>query len=111
MDETVDFLKEYDIPSAKVLMDVFHMNIEEVSISESIRKYADWLGYFHVVDSNRLYPSAGHVDFDAVFAALSDIQYAGYVSLECMPKPDGETAAKRALAYINQFRRAQGCMQ
>ena len=46
-----------------LLLDTFHMNIEEPSIEDSIRQTGDRIFHFHVADSNRWYPGAGHLDF------------------------------------------------
>jgi sugar phosphate isomerase/epimerase len=83
-----------------LLLDTFHMNIEEVSIAESIRAAKERLFHFHVADSNRWYPGAGHVDFRAVLQTLNDIGYSGFVSAEILPLPDSDLAAKRTIEYL-----------
>ena len=83
-----------------LLLDTFHMNIEEPSIEESIRAAGGHIFHFHVADSNRWYPGAGHIDFASVFAALRETGYEGYISGEFMPMPDADTAAQRAIAYL-----------
>ena len=83
-----------------LLLDTFHMNIEEPKIEDSIRAAGDRIFHFHVADSNRWYPGAGHIDFGAVIATLHDIGYAGYVSVEAMPMPDADTCAERAIANL-----------
>jgi sugar phosphate isomerase/epimerase len=83
-----------------LLLDTFHMNIEEPKIEDSIRTAGDRIFHFHVADSNRWYPGAGHIDFGSVMAALRDIGYAGYVSVEAMPMPDADTCAERAIANL-----------
>ncbi|BDF34990.1 hypothetical protein CE91St62_30530 [Lachnospiraceae bacterium] len=98
--EIADFIRRYHIPSVKVLMDVFHMNIEEVSVTESIRENFGALGYFHIADSNRMYPGAGHAPLAEVLRVLQDLGYCGYVSLECMRIPDGRTAALEGIKYV-----------
>lgn len=83
-----------------LLLDTFHMNIEEPDIEESIRAAGARIFHFHVADSNRWYPGAGHIDFASVLAALRETGYEGYVSGEFMPMPDADTAAQRAIAYL-----------
>ena len=87
----------------KIHMDTFHMNIEEVSICKAITKYKDFLGYFHIADSNRMYPGCGHIDFIKIKDALLSINYKGFIVLECLPIPDGQTAAQNALSYIKNI--------
>jgi sugar phosphate isomerase/epimerase len=83
-----------------LLLDTFHMNIEEPSIEGSIRDAGEQIFHFHVADSNRWYPGAGHLDFDAILAALLDTGYRGFVSGEFMALPDAETAARRAIEWM-----------
>jgi len=83
-----------------LLLDTFHMNIEEAVIEESVRTARDRIFHFHVADSNRWYPGAGHLDFRSVLAALYDTGYSGYVSGEFMPLPDADTAAQRSITFL-----------
>jgi 5-keto-L-gluconate epimerase len=83
-----------------LLLDTFHMNIEERSIPAAIAAAGGRLFHFHVADSNRHYPGDGHVDFGAALDALREIGYTHFVSGEFMPYPDAATAAERALAHL-----------
>ncbi len=100
--ETCEFIKGCQIPDFKILLDTFHMNIEEQSIESSILQSKDLIGYFHVADSNRMYPGAGHLNFDSIFQALHSTNYTGYVSVECNAIPDGYTAAEKSISFLNQ---------
>jgi sugar phosphate isomerase/epimerase len=86
-----------------LLLDTFHMNIEEPVIEDSIRACGAHIFHFHVADSNRWYPSAGHLDFKSILSALATTSYQGYVSGEFIPKPDADTAAQKNIAYIRQI--------
>ena len=83
-----------------LLLDTFHMNIEEPSIEDSIRAAGDRIFHFHVADSNRWYPGAGHLDFGAILRALADTGYQGYVSGEFLPLPDARTAAMKGIEHL-----------
>jgi sugar phosphate isomerase/epimerase len=83
-----------------LLLDTFHMNIEEPSIEESIRNCADRIFHFHVADSNRWYPGAGHLDFQTILETLFATGYTGFVSGEFMPDPDASISAQRAIEYL-----------
>jgi sugar phosphate isomerase/epimerase len=89
-------------PNLGLLMDTFHMNIEEPSIEQSIRSCGRHMFHFHVADSNRWHPGAGHLDFASILATLRDIGYAGFVSGEFTPQPDADTAAQRGLAHLRR---------
>ena len=84
----------------KMMPDVFHMNIEDAHIGEAlIRNRAD-VAYIHLADSNRWAPGDGHLDFDDIFSALSKIKYEGWCTVECLPFPSPDEAAKRAVTYL-----------
>ncbi|MFQ5855481.1 MAG: 5-keto-L-gluconate epimerase [Anaerolineae bacterium] len=83
-----------------LLLDTFHMNIEEPSIEGSIRQAGDRIFHFHVADSNRWHPGAGHLDFRMLLETLFDTGYAGFVSGEFMPMPNADTAAREAIAHL-----------
>lgn len=103
VDEIFYFIRENHLDFLKIHMDTFHMNIEEIDICQAINKYGDLLGYFHVADSNRYYPGGGHIDFISIASALSKIKYNGYIVVECLPLPDFETAALKALDYLKKY--------
>jgi sugar phosphate isomerase/epimerase len=83
-----------------LLLDTFHMNIEERQIEESILSCGDRIFHFHVADSNRHHPGAGHLDFESILGSLSNTGYSGFVSGEFMPIPDADTAAKRNIDFL-----------
>jgi sugar phosphate isomerase/epimerase len=85
-----------------LLLDTFHMNIEEPSIEQSIRACGRQLFHFHVADSNRWHPGAGHLDFASILRALAEAGYKGFVSGEFLPQPDAETAAQRGLVHLKR---------
>ncbi len=86
-----------------LLLDTFHMNIEEPSIEESIRICKDKIFHFHVADSNRFYPGAGHIDFKSILETLFATGYRGFVSGEFMPYPDADISAARAIKYLRRL--------
>ena len=100
--ETIDFLEKWKIPNCYLHLDTFHMNIGESKPVEAIRACGGRLGYFHVADNTRLYPGSGTLDFKSYFSALKEIGYKGFVSVECLPCPDGETAARAAIEYLRE---------
>ncbi len=83
-----------------LLLDTFHMNIEEVDPGASIREAGEHILHFHVADSNRWYPGAGHLDFGDILRHLQATGYKGWISGEFMPLPEADQAAQRSLAYL-----------
>lgn len=81
--ECVDYVKAVDRPNVKVMLDTFHMNIEEDSIIEAIRKAGPLLGHFHVGEANRRCPGpGGRFDWAEIGDALKEVNYDGYVVME-----------------------------
>ncbi|MCK5567294.1 MAG: sugar phosphate isomerase/epimerase [Actinomycetia bacterium] len=100
VDEGLKFIRELGRENVGLLLDTFHMNIEEPVIEESLRKYADLIKHVHFADSNRWPPGYGHIDFKKIMDTLKEIDYSGYISFEMLPMPDPDTAAKHAIEYI-----------
>ncbi len=86
-----------------LLLDTFHMNIEEPSITESIKTARDRLFHFHIADSNRWYPGAGHTDFKTILETLDSVGYRNFVSAEILPYPDSDTAAQRTISNMRSL--------
>lgn len=83
-----------------LLLDSFHMNIEEPHIEAAIAGCAGRLFHFHAADSNRWPPGGGHLDFRSILGALEKSGYTGWVSGEFLPKPDAASAAEAAIHYL-----------
>jgi len=98
--EGLEIIETIGAPNLGLLLDTFHMNIEEPRIVESIKAAGKRLFHFHVADSNRWYPGAGHIDFSEVIAALREIGYEGWISGEMLPKPDADTAARMTIQHL-----------
>lgn len=98
--EGLDLLERVGAENMGLMPDTFHMNIEEAIIEDSIRACGDRIFHFHVADSNRWYPGAGHLDFCSVLDSLFATGYDGYVSGEFMPLPDADTSAQQGIAYL-----------
>jgi len=103
VDEGLDLIERVGAANFGLLLDTFHMNIEEPVIEESIITCGERIFHFHVADSNRWYPGAGHLDFKSIISALFDTGYLGYISGEFMPKPNSDTAAAMSIEYLRQI--------
>ncbi len=98
--EGVELMKKVNMPNMKLMPDIFHMNIEDVTIGNELEKNINFIEYIHLADSNRLAPGQGHTDFDDIFSHLKKAGYNGWVSIEILPKPDPDTAAGQAAKYL-----------
>ena len=81
-DECVKFVEEVDVPAVKVMLDTFHMNIEEDDMFSAIRRAGSRLGHFHVGENNRRLPGKGGLDWYHIGEALREIGYDGNVVME-----------------------------
>jgi sugar phosphate isomerase/epimerase len=99
----LDLIERVGKENFGLLLDTFHMNIEDADIGASIRTCGDRIFHFHVADSNRWYPGAGHLDFRSILEELETTGYRGFVSGEFMPLPDADTAAECGIAYLKSL--------
>lgn len=81
--EGAAFVKQLESPNAKVLLDTFHMNIEEDDLVQAILETGDLLGHFHVGERNRKPPgSTNSLPWKEMAGALRQIGYQGAVVME-----------------------------
>lgn len=88
--EALDYVADIDSPNIGILLDTYHMNIEEASIGDAIRLAGDKLTSFHTGENNRSVPGRGHLDWDEIFGALHDIGYTGRIVSEPFVQMGGE---------------------
>lgn len=90
-EEAVKYVDEVDSKNCKILLDTYHMNIEEDSFADAIRLVGNRLGHFHVGESNRRPPCAdGRMPWDEITGALKEIDYKGAIVMEPFIKMGGE---------------------
>lgn len=90
-DECLAYVRAVNRPNVKVMLDTFHMNIEEDSLTDAIRKSGLLLGHFHVGEANRRCPGPnGRFDWAAIGRALRSIGYAGDVVMEPFVRMGGQ---------------------
>lgn len=83
------FVEEVDVDAVKIMLDTFHMNIEEDSMIEAILLAGDKLGHFHVGENNRRLPGKGGFPWYEIGAALRGIGYDKNVVMEPFVKSGG----------------------
>jgi D-psicose/D-tagatose/L-ribulose 3-epimerase len=91
LDEGIAFCERVGKKSVKLLLDTFHMNIEEVEdIPTVLRRGGDWVAHVHVGEANRMLPGQGHLDWAEIGKALRDIGYDAKVVMEPFLLTGGE---------------------
>lgn len=83
------FVDEVGHPAVKLLLDSFHMNVEEDHIGDAIRASKGYIGHFHIGECNRKPPGLGHMPWEEILTALADIGYDGSVVMEPFVRPGG----------------------
>ncbi len=81
-EEGVRFCRDVDMPAVKLLLDTFHMNIEEDNLPDAFRTAGKLLGHVHVGEGNRRLPGVGHLPWAEMGAALREIGFDGNVVME-----------------------------
>ena len=72
----------------RVVLDAFHINIEEVDPMQAIRNVGDKLIDFHVADNNRMACGMGHCDWGKIIGTLKEIGYQGALTVEFVAPVD-----------------------
>lgn len=99
------FIREIGKPNLKILIDTYHMYLEERSIEEAVLQAKGILGHVHLADSNRLIPSTGCFDFPTFFDLLNEIGYKGSFTTETSSEMDAKNiiqASKFLYSFINE---------
>lgn len=87
-----------------LLLDTFHMNIEEDSLEDTILKSRKLLRHMHLADNNRKMPGYAHINFQSIMRSLFGIGYNGYASFEPnINDKEYENFTKRGLEFIKSL--------
>ncbi len=81
-EQAIEVIDRVDHPSCQIMLDTFHMNIEEKSLGDAIRATGPRLIHLHSCENDRGAPGSGNVAWDEVAQALADINYGGPVVIE-----------------------------
>jgi D-psicose/D-tagatose/L-ribulose 3-epimerase len=81
-EQGIELIDRVAHPSCQLMLDTFHMNIEERSLGDAIRAAGKRLHHLHACENDRGAPGSGHVPWDDVALALREIGYAGPVVIE-----------------------------
>jgi 5-keto-L-gluconate epimerase len=87
----------------KMLVDTFHMNIEEPNIIESLKRVKDCISHVHFADSNRWAPGCGHINFKEILMALNEFGYQGAISAEILPKPSAAECLRLTIEHYHRL--------
>ena len=89
-DEALQYVSRINSPNCGILLDTFHINIEEDSFGDTIRKAGGFLKSLHIGETNRKPPGMGRVPWIEIRSALDDIGYRGPLVMEPFVMPGGQ---------------------
>ncbi|MDB9788430.1 sugar phosphate isomerase/epimerase [Candidatus Thioglobus sp.] len=92
VDEGLRLCELIDHPNVGLLLDAYHMNIEEKNMCQSIEKARDKLFHFQVAENDRGVPGSGSINWPEIFSTLKKINYKGHVSLEMFIQANEDTS-------------------
>lgn len=106
--QAIEVIDRVDHPACKIMLDTFHMNIEEKSLGNAIRAVGSRLCHFHACENDRGAPGSGNVTWNDVKQALRDIGYDGPVVIESFTNKVKSIA--RAAAIWRPFEASQDAL-
>lgn len=87
-DHALQLVERLGSPAIGVMLDTFHMNMEEFDMPAAIRRTGGRLVHFQANENNRAFVGAGHIDWPAIMRALGDARYDGPIVLEPFRRSD-----------------------
>lgn len=98
-----DEIEKCGISNTGVLADFFHMSIEEANIPDSIRYAGSWIKHIHLGDNNRLLPGYGSTNWTECFETLKEIEYNGFLNLECSTCGEPSETLPKELEFLHRL--------
>ncbi|HBD01873.1 MAG TPA: sugar phosphate isomerase/epimerase [Lachnoclostridium sp.] len=100
LEEGARLVDRVDRGNFKLMMDVFHLNLEEKDICEAIRRYSSYNIHVHLADNNRRYPGSCGLNFEKIINTFKECGYEGNFCTEIYQIPNQYEAAKRAALHL-----------
>ncbi|MFX0040303.1 MAG: sugar phosphate isomerase/epimerase family protein [Promethearchaeota archaeon] len=100
--ETIELIKEINSDNLKLLIDTFHIYLEEDLgfIWEDLKEIAHFVSHLHLADTNRRVPGTGYFDFKTFLEIFKGSGYNGFASVETIMKPSFEEVAKKSSNFL-----------
>jgi len=99
-DEAFEIVAETASPSVKVLFDIYHQQIMEGNLIARLQKNIGKIGHFHAAGNpGRHELDDGEINYKAIFTAIRETGYDGYMGLEYFPRRDPSEGLSRILSW------------
>jgi D-psicose/D-tagatose/L-ribulose 3-epimerase len=119
VDQAIELIEMVDSPAIQMMLDTFHMNVEEKHFGPAIEKAGPYLVHIHANENDRGIPGSGHVPWDEVAAALKKVKYDEALVIESFsttvkeiaraaaiwrpPSPDPDMLARDGQAFLRKL--------
>lgn len=90
--EGLEYCRRVGSENVNLLLDTFHMNIEEDNMFTSIKKYISKIGCIHICENHRGVPGTGHIDWKQLIETLEEVGYDGFLEMETFTEKGTEVA-------------------
>ena len=105
--DALDIASKVNQENFGIMLDTFHMNIEEDTFEDAILKSRKLLRHMHFADNNRKMPGYAHTNFLSIMRSLANIGYKGYASFEpTIVDRNYEPSTRRGLEYIKSIEKS-----
>ncbi len=102
-DEGFEILNEVDSPAIRLLYDIYHQQVTEGNLIQTITQNVGLIGHFHMADvPGRHQPGTGEINYTNVFSAIAATDYAGFVGMEFAPVGSHTEAVKATQACTGE---------
>jgi len=102
--EALSIVDQVGSPNVKLLYDIYHQQITEGNLIDTITANASKIGHFHMADvPGRHEPGTGEINYENVFKAIAETSYSGYIGLELWPTKPALEALASTMAWGKKY--------
>ncbi len=102
--EATEFIKRIGSGNLRLLLDTFHMSIEEDDLPQVIMNARNFIGHIHLADDHRECPGEGNIDFLSVLSALKMVEYNKYLTCEIKSSFDFKTSSRNYFKFMTELK-------
>lgn len=100
LNDAVRLIESNNLQNTLITADIYHMNIEEDNMIDSIKENIKYIGHVHVAENHRFQPGTGTIDFKNIFKTYDELGFKGNAVLECRFRDESKEAFEAAINYL-----------